>query len=139
MDWQIEVAVLICGLVWSVVKTSSWYKELASERYAEAIIAIEEGVRHAYRTLVAEYKERGEKLTPQTSAEARRLAFEFAKAFGAKRGIDITREIGKEFIEHYIESAVEDGKQSGIFKSGAVAGPVPVVAPKASKKKEVGQ
>ncbi len=104
----------ILGSIWTAFRSSEFYGRARSQRYGEALQALEAGVELTYRTYVQAIKEAREdgKLTKEEARLARRRAREAAIEFGRTRGIDILKELGAEYIDLIIAKQVKQLKTS---------------------------
>lgn len=99
----------VVGAMWAAFKSSDWYENARSRRYAKAVEALEAGVEQTYRTYVQAIKAAREdgKLTDEEKRQARELAREAAIEFGRTRGVDVLREVGAEYVDVWIAKLVQ--------------------------------
>ncbi len=119
----ISLVTLVCGGLWSVVKTSDWFAHIKARRWARIFEAVEQGVIYASQTYVDAVKEASAdgKLTHEESKRALATARDAAIAFGRSRGVDVLREVGREYIDLYIEQALGQMKGGVVTSKLAVA------------------
>jgi hypothetical protein len=103
----------VLGGVWALFKSSDWYDRVRRRRYAKALEALEAGVEIAYRTYVAECKaaHADGQLTEEEKRRAREIARERAVEFGRTHGVDVLRELGREYLDLWIAKLVKGLKQ----------------------------
>lgn len=96
-----EVVAAIVAAIWGIIKAklkidADWEKKVVS--------FFEAGVQHTYDTLIREAKKTapGGKLTKEQIDEARKLAWEAAKAYAASQGVDLAKQIVAEQIPVWI-------------------------------------
>lgn len=108
----LNLAVWAFGLAWAALKGSQWWKESVAAKHAKAVEAVEAGVTFAYANYVRKTKEASTtgSLTPVEQDRARGIAKEAATAFGQKNGIDVQKTLGAEFVDLYLEKAVQAAK-----------------------------
>jgi hypothetical protein len=108
----LTVVSTLLGAIWTVFRSSEWYRRAQERRYAKALQALEAGVEQTYRTYVQAIKEsRADgKLTEEEASRARQRARETAIAFGRSQGIDVLRELGGEYIDLWIAKLVKSLK-----------------------------
>lgn len=103
----------ILGSIWTAFRSTDFYRRARSERYGEAVQALEAGVELTYRTYVRAIKESREdgKLTKEEMRLARQRAREAAIQYGRTRGIDVLRELGSDYVDLLIAKLVKNLKK----------------------------
>jgi len=111
----LALVALAVGAVWTLFKTSDWWKEKTKGRFDKALGCVEAGVQHSYDVFVRETKLAGKdgKLTKEERAEAFKVATSAAKMFAKTQGLDLAKIIGEELYSHYVEAAVRKAKNGG--------------------------
>ena len=104
----ISLVTLVCGGLWTLVKTSDWFARIKARRWARVIVAVEQGVVYAGQTYADAVKQASAdgKLTHDEARRALNTARDAAISFGRTRGVDVLREVGREYIDLYIEQAL---------------------------------
>ena len=112
-DAGLAILGTVLGGIWTVFKSSAWFRRARQTRYAKALQALEAGVELTYRTYVRAIKQAREdgKLTDDERRRARRRAREAAIEFGRRQGVDVLRELGSEYVDLWIEKIVKKLKQ----------------------------
>ena len=91
----------LLGGIWTLFRSSEWYRRAQEQRYNKALAALEAGVESTYRTYVRAIKEsRADgKLTDEEMRDARQRAQEAAIQFGRTKGVDVLKELGAEYMD----------------------------------------
>jgi hypothetical protein len=99
----------ILGGIWTLFKSSEWFRKAKDQRYAKAMQALEAGVEQTYRTYVKAIKDaRADgKLTDEEAARARQQARDTAIAFGKSQGVDVLTELGGGYLDLWIGKLVK--------------------------------
>lgn len=102
----------VFGSAWTFFKTQDWYQRAKQRRYAQAITALEAGVDQTYQTYVRAIKEASEdgKLSPAERRRAREMARDAAISFGQTQGVDVLSEVGRDYIDLWINRLVQKMK-----------------------------
>lgn len=100
------------GLVWAAFKSSEWYERARLMRLERAVDALEAGVEATYRAYVQALKEsRADgRLTQDEREHARDMAIRSAVEFGRTRGIDVVRELGRDYLDLWLTRVVNAAK-----------------------------
>lgn len=100
------------GLVWAFFRSQEWYERAKEAKLGRAIVALEAGVNQTYETYVRTIKEAAAdgKLTNSERRRARELARETAITFGRSEGVDVLQEIGRDYMDMWINRLVNDLK-----------------------------
>lgn len=104
----LTLAASLFTAAWAFFKGQEWVRNSKDDRLRKALDALEAGVQKSYDTYVRALKEASEdgKLTVSERKRARDLAREAAIEFGATQGIDVARELGREYLDLWIERIV---------------------------------
>lgn len=112
-DWFTNDSLLtalgaIVGFLWAAFKSSEWCERRRTQRFAEALQALEAGVEQTYRTYVRKIKEgkKDGRLSEEEIRNARILARQTAIDFGRTRGVDVLRAIGEDYVDLWIAKLV---------------------------------
>lgn len=95
----------LMGGIWTFFKTHEWRERVRGKRYEEAVLALEAAVELTYRTYTESLREASQdgELTAEERARARALAREAAIEYGRRRGVDVAAELGKEYVDFWLE------------------------------------
>jgi len=104
----------ILGSIWTAFRSTDFYRRVRSDRYADAVQALEAGVELTYRTYVRALKESREdgRLTKEEMRLARQRAREAAIEYGRTRGVDVLRELGADYVDLLIAKLVKNLKKA---------------------------
>ncbi len=119
MDALLESEVgltIVCaavGSVWTAFKSMEWIAKRRHDRHNTALMAVEAGVEHSFQTYVKSIKaaRTDGKLTAQERRHARALAQETALRVGRAQGVNVVRELGREFLPVWISRMVGELKR----------------------------
>ncbi len=118
---ELVLAVLgaVVGTIWTAFKSLDFMRSRRTERYAEAVRALESGVEQTYEVYVRHIKQASAdgKLTSHERRVARERATEFATRYARDRGVDLIDTIGREYLPVLITRIVRELKGTG---TGAV-------------------
>jgi len=105
----------VIGLVWTAFKGMDWVTQLRNDRHNTALMAVEAGVEHSFQTYVKAIKSArvDRKLTGEERKHARALALETAVRIGRAQGVNVTQELGREFLPVWIVRMVGELKRRG--------------------------
>lgn len=112
-DAVITVAATLFGGLWTAFKSSEWFNRAKRKRHAKAVGVLEVAVDDTYRTYVTALKEgRADgKLTAEEKQRARALARARAHNIARNQGVDVVRELGREYIDLWISKLVKKLKK----------------------------
>jgi hypothetical protein len=98
----------VLGGIWTLFRSSDFYRNARARKYDRAIEALEAGVELTYRTYVRAIKESNAdgRLTDDEIRAARQRARVAAIEFGRTRGVDVLGELGTEYIDLWIAKLV---------------------------------
>ena len=101
------------GSVWAAFKGSDWFAQRRHDRHNTALMAVEAGVEHSFQTYVKAIKaaRTDGKLTAEERKHARALAQETALRVGRAQGVNVVRELGREFLPVWISRMVGELKR----------------------------
>ncbi|MFA6240992.1 MAG: hypothetical protein WC655_08690 [Candidatus Hydrogenedentales bacterium] len=108
----LTLAASLFTAAWTFFKGQEWFRNNKNERVRKALDALEAGVEKTYDSYVLALKEANldGKLTAAERKRARELAREAAIMFGTTQGIDVARELGREYLDLWIERLVRKTK-----------------------------
>ncbi|MBI4556742.1 MAG: hypothetical protein HY706_04100 [Candidatus Hydrogenedentes bacterium] len=106
---NLAVIAAALGALWTLFKSSEWYSRVRTRRFRRAVLAVEAAVELTYQSYVRAIKQSRQdgRLTDEERREARRIARETALRFGQTHGIDIARELGREYLDLWIAKLVK--------------------------------
>lgn len=116
---EAEMGITIVGalmaFLWTTFKSMDCLARRRHDRHTIALMAIEAGVEHSFQTYVKAIKAaRGDgKLTHQERKHAQALALNTAIRVGRAQGINVVRELGREFLPVWISRMVRELKRRG--------------------------
>jgi hypothetical protein len=101
------------GAAWTAFKGIDWFAQRRHVRHTIALMAIEAGVERSFQTYVKAIKaaRRDGKLTPEERKHARALAQNAAIRIGRAQGVNVSRELGREFLAVWISRMVRELKR----------------------------
>jgi len=113
-DVGFTLATSLVGGVWTLLRSSEWYRQAKRDRYQEALAALEAGVEQTYQTYVRAIKEsRADgRLTDEEMRAARERARDAAVVFGRTQGLDVLKELGPQYVDVLISKLVKGLKRS---------------------------
>ncbi|MFC1735129.1 hypothetical protein ACFL1X_03365 [Candidatus Hydrogenedentota bacterium] len=122
IGWENIVATVgaIVAMAWTALKGQVFFERVRSQRYWKAVKCLESGVVFTYENYVREIKAASSdgKLTVDERRRARKTAIEKAKEYGWDHGIDVLRELGRDYVPVLVERIVGRLKGSASRKNG---------------------
>ena len=105
----LALAAMLAALAWSFVKSTEWYERFRMDRRSKAMESLEAAVEDTYRRYVRSLKQAngGGPLTEEQRHKAREKARRKAEDFGARRGVDVVREIGADYLDLWTTKLVQ--------------------------------
>lgn len=103
----------VLGAVWTAFKSSEWHARARALRLERAVEALEAGVEATYRAYVQGIKAGREdgRLTDAEREHARDMALRAAFEYGRGHGIDVARELGRDYLDLWLTRVVNRMKR----------------------------
>ena len=110
----LTASVTLLGAVWTLFKGSAWLRAHKRRRLLEALKALEAAVEATYGEYVRALKESNPdgRLKPEEQRLARQYAREKAVMFARRRGINLLRELGPDYVDLWTSRMVRKLKQT---------------------------
>lgn len=110
----LSIAATVLGGVWTFFKSTEAYEKMQQRRVGKALRILESAAEATYRTYVRQVKKasRDGKLSDEEARHARELAKEKAIKIARRKGINLVRELGEDFLELALTRAVNKLKNA---------------------------
>jgi hypothetical protein len=111
----LTIVAAIAGAVWTAFKGLDLFDRRRHARETKALMAVESGVEHAFKSYVKAIKaaRADGKLTDAERKHARALATDTALRVGRAQGVNVARTLGQAFLPLWVSRMVRELKRRG--------------------------